>query len=178
MNSSSKNNFAFLDSQNINLAIRGLGWELDWKKFRVYLEDKYKIKKAFLFIGYKPENKKLYSFLKKAGFIMIFKPTLEQYGFVKGNCDAELVLHCMIELVNFDKAIIISGDGDFHCLIKYLAEKEKLLKIGIPNKKKYSSLLRKFANYFFFIGDSQSKLQYRKKASIPFGTDTSGSSPS
>ena len=34
-------------------------------------------------------------------------------GTVKGNVDAELVLHTMIEYKHFDKAIIVSGDGDF-----------------------------------------------------------------
>jgi len=34
----------------------------------------------------------------------------------------------MIEYNNYDKAIIVSGDGDFHCLVEYLEEKEKLLK--------------------------------------------------
>jgi uncharacterized LabA/DUF88 family protein len=38
-------------------------------------------------------------------------------GRVKGNVDAELVLHTMIEYDNYSKAIIISGDGDFFCLV-------------------------------------------------------------
>ena len=139
-------NYAFIDSQNVNLSIRDLGWKIDFKKFRVYLKDKYKVEKAFLFIGYIPENQKLYTFLQKCGYILVFKPTLEKKGSIKGNCDAELVLHCMIELENFDKAIIVSNDGDFYCLVEYLEEQEKLLKLITPNKS-YSSLLRKYAGY-------------------------------
>lgn len=115
-----ENNYAFIDSQNINLGVQGLGWKLDWRRFRVYLKDKYKISKAYLFIGYKAGNESLYSFLQDAGYHCIFKPTLElPNGLVKGNCDAELVLHAMIQLNNFDKAVIASGDGDFYCLIEY-----------------------------------------------------------
>ena len=152
-------NYAFIDSQNLNIAIQDLGWKLDFKKFRVFLRDKYKVKKAFLFVGYVSDNEKMYTALKNAGYIVIFKPTLDKKGIIKGNCDAELVLNCMIEYKNFDKAIIISGDGDFHCLIEYLEAKKKLLKIGIPNKRQYSSLLRKFTKFFFYIGDYRSKLQ-------------------
>ena len=47
--------YAFIDSQNLNLGIRSLGWNLDFKRFRVYLKDKYDVKKAFLFIGYNPK---------------------------------------------------------------------------------------------------------------------------
>ncbi len=46
------NNYAFIDSQNLNLAIRDQGWALDFKRFRRYLEDKYGVTKAFIFIGY------------------------------------------------------------------------------------------------------------------------------
>lgn len=151
--------FAFIDSQNLNLGIRSQGWNLDFSRFRVYLTDKYKVKKAFLFIGFIPKHKKLYSFLKEAGYIIIFKPVLESKKShkPKGNVDAELVLHTMIEFPHYDKAIIISGDGDFHCLVEYLKKQNKLAKILVPNKN-YSSLLRKYRNYIINIGDLKAKL--------------------
>jgi len=159
-----ENNYAFIDSQNLNLSIEALGWKLDFKRFRIYLKDKYKISKAFLFIGYIENNQDLYKALKSMGYEIIFKPTLQnEDGVIKGNCDAELVLQCMIEYNKFNKAIIVSGDGDFHCLIKYLKKQNKLLKIGIPNKFKYSALLRKYSKYFFFINDLVQKLEYEKK---------------
>lgn len=156
------NNYAFIDSQNLNLATQDLGWKLNFRKFRVFLGDKYKVKKAFLFVGFVAENEKMYESLKEAGYEVIFKPTLDKGGVVKGNCDAELVLRCMIELKNFDKAVIVSGDGDFYCLVEYLKEKKKLLKIGIPSKYHYSSLLRKFSKDFFYVSDNRGKLEYRK----------------
>jgi len=69
--------FVFVDSQNLNLSIRSLGWQLDFARFYVYLKDKYKADKVFLFIGYVPGNESLYTALQKAGYIVIFKPTLE-----------------------------------------------------------------------------------------------------
>lgn len=157
--------YAFIDSQNLNLAIRSAGWQLDFKKFRIYLKDKYKVQKTYLFIGYSAGNERLYTMLQQAGYILIFKPTLQNKGgeIIKGNCDAELVLHCMIEYNNFDKAIIVSGDGDFYCLVEYLAKNNKLLKIGIPTRHAYSSLLIKFLDYFFFISHLRDKLGYKKE---------------
>ena len=35
------NNYAFIDSQNLNLGIQKLGWKLDYRKFRVYLAEKF-----------------------------------------------------------------------------------------------------------------------------------------
>ena len=54
-------------------------------------------------------------------------------GEVKGNVDAELVLHTMIEYTNYDKALIVTGYGDFYCLVDYLLSNNKLLNLMIPN---------------------------------------------
>lgn len=168
-------NYAFIDSRNTYLEVQdGHGWKLDFGKFRVYLKDKYKVQKAFLFIGYVAGNERLYTYLQEAGYIVIFKPTLEykQGGKVKvkGNVDAELVLHTMIEYENFGKAIIVSGDGDFHCLVEYLVEKGKFLKLIVPNRFGFSALLRKFMRYVVFLNDLRQKVARNKKRGISLRT--------
>lgn len=160
----SMNNYAFIDSQNLNLSIRKQGWILDFRKFRIYLKDKYAIDKAFVFIGYVFENQSLYTNLQKDGFILIFKPTLTlPDGNVKGNVDAELVLHTMIEYENFDKALIVSGDGDFYCLIDHLLKNDKLLNLMIPDRNQYSSLFRKLRPNIVFMNELRGKLEYPSK---------------
>ncbi|PIU03445.1 hypothetical protein COT44_03305 [Candidatus Shapirobacteria bacterium CG08_land_8_20_14_0_20_39_18] len=132
--------YAFIDSQNLNLGVRSQGWKLDWRKFRQYLRNKYNVANAFAFIGYKAGNEKLYLQLQEMGYLVILKPTLElPDGSVKGNVDAELVLHTMVQFKNFNKAIIVSGDGDFHCLVEYLDQHEKIFHLFAPNKH-YSSI--------------------------------------
>jgi hypothetical protein len=54
-----QNNYAFIDSQNLNLSIHKQGWALRFRKFRQYLRDKYSITRAFLFIGYVYETASL-----------------------------------------------------------------------------------------------------------------------
>jgi len=160
-----QNNYAFIDSQNLNLAIRDQGWLLDWKKFRIYLRENYQVNKAFLFIGYVSGNSNLYRALQLYGYILIFKPTMElPSGTVKGNIDAELVLHTMIEYLNYDQAVIVSGDGDFYCLIEYLRNQNKLLVLLVPNYYKYSGLLKgAAAKKIAFCNDLQKKLSYIKR---------------
>ena len=159
--------YAFIDSQNLNLGVQSQGWKLDWRKFRQYLRNKYYVSKAYLFIGQVAGNESLYAFLQECGYILIFKPTLERRDNskvkIKGNVDAELVLHTMIEYKNYHKAIIVSGDGDFHCLVEYLEKKDKLLKILAPTKH-YSSLLRKFnnQNYIMRIDLLRKSLEQKK----------------
>jgi len=162
--SEKQNNYAFIDSQNVNLAIRDQGWILDFRRFRKYLKDKYSITNAFIFIGYIDTNQNLYTSLQKDGYILIFKPTLTlPDGKAKGNVDAELVLHTMVEYPNYDKALLVSGDGDFYCLVDYLKGKGKLLKLMIPNRNRYSSLLRKFSKEMVFMNDLRGKLEHKRQ---------------
>ena len=94
-----KNNYAFIDSQNLNLGVKSQGWNLDFAGFRQFLKDKYEV----------------------------------------------------------EKAVIVSGDGDFYCLIEYLAKQNKLRKIIVPNIR-FSSLLRKFSNFIVSIQLFRGKL--------------------
>lgn len=157
--------YAFIDSQNVNLATLDQGWKLDFARFRVYLKDKYNVSKALLFIGYIPANQPLYNYLQANGYIVIFKPTLlREGGEIKGNVDAELVLYSMIEYNNYDKAVIVTGDGDFYCLVDYLNKQGKLLWLLVPNVHKYSKLLKPFApNKLDFMNNLRNKLEYKRK---------------
>ncbi|MDO8603919.1 MAG: NYN domain-containing protein [bacterium] len=111
----------------------------------MYLAEKYGVTKAFLFVGYIEGNNDLYIALQGMGYLCVFKPTLTyKDGTTKGNCDAELVLQAMIEYENYDATVIVTGDGDFYCLVKYLLEKNKLKRVLVPNILKYSALLKRF----------------------------------
>ncbi len=160
------NNYAFIDSQNLNLGVRSLGWQLDYKKFRLYLKNKYNVDQAYLFIGKTSGNQDLYSALMKAGYILVFKPTIAYIEngkkTMKGNVDAELVLYAAAKVYSeYDKAIIISGDGDFYCLAEYLEESNKLLRIITPNRR-YSKLLRGYRQFISSLDPLQGKLEYQK----------------
>jgi len=128
------------------------------------LKTKYQVSKAILFIGRVPGNESLYQNLSLIGYEIVFKPTLKhknEHGLfeVKGNVDAELVLYAMIEFKNYDQAIIVAGDGDYFCLIDFLEKAGKLFKIFIPNKHRYSSLLRRFNQYMVFVTDLELALK-------------------
>ena len=104
-----------------------------------------------MFIGFVDGNQGLYTRLQEAGFILVFKPTVRfvDHGKEtrKGNVDAELVLHAAaIEYQYYDKALIISGDGDFACLVEFLASRGKLLHVCTPNQR-YSKLLKPYSQY-------------------------------
>lgn len=167
--------YAFIDSQNLNMSISSnitykgrriyYGWRLDFERFRRFLKDKYKVEKAFLFIGQMEGQEELYETMKQVGYELVLKPTtsytdLEGNAVVKGNVDTDLVLYAVgKEYNNYDKAVIVTGDGDFVSLIEYLDSKGKLGKIIIPNKVRYSQLLNKFVDYFDYVSPNRKKLE-------------------
>lgn len=165
-----ENNYAFIDSQNLNLGIRSLGWKLDFKKFRIYLKEKYQVTTAYLFIGFIPQNQDMYLSLQKCGYVLIFKPVLpDKDGRHKGNVDADLVLRAMIDYNDdsFDKALIITSDGDFYSLVRYFYEHNRLKTVLSPYFVTCSSLLKKSAKEkLVFMVNLKEKLEYKRKSTV------------
>jgi uncharacterized LabA/DUF88 family protein len=159
-----KNNYAFIDSQNVAKGIKVFGWELDWRRFRVYLSEKYNVTTAYLFIGYIPKYQERYSELQKAGFVLVFKPVLPNgNNGVKGNVDADLVLQAMIDLTAYDRAVIVSSDGDFYSLVRYLYENEKLEVVLSPHVKNCSILLKQSAKeHIWYMNNLKEKIGKKK----------------
>ena len=173
--------YAFIDSQNLNLGTQRVGWKLDWRKFRKYLRDRYGVTKAYMFIGYMIENEQLYEYMHELGYLVVLKPTVDmnipkdatkdeivpedtekEKPSVKGNVDAELVLYAMKEINNYEKAIIVSGDGDFFSLAEYLSERGKLAHIMAPNWQ-YSSLLKHFEPKIIRLDQLRRQLSYHDR---------------
>ncbi len=157
-------NYAYIDAQNLNLGMRTLGWKLNLRRFRSYLEQMFHVVKAYIFFGYISENQELYDAFRKAGFILMFKPLRPATdGTIKGNIDADLVLQAMIDYPEYHRAVIVTSDGDFHGLVAYLYNTNKLETVISPNRYKCSNLLVQAARErITFLNELERQLAYRK----------------
>lgn len=149
----------YIDGNNLYRSAKELGFEIDYKKFRGWLRQKYKTSNIYLFIGLVPERVKFYEYLQSCGYILVFKQTVSVGEKIKGNCDAELVLKTVSDFYtkSFDKCILISGDGDFGCLVEFLKEKNVMNLIISPDNKKCSILLRNKNTEITFLNDHYHK---------------------
>lgn len=148
-----KDNYAFIDGQNLYLGTHSDGWSIDLYRFRIYLREKYNVETAYYFLGcVSDENTDLYDHIQKAGFILKFREhNTNMLGKKKGNVDTDLVFEMMRTLIdegNLDKIVLVSGDGDYKKAVDYLIKKDKFLKILFPNKQ-YSSLYKQLTARFF-----------------------------
>jgi len=176
MRRNKKGNYAFIDSQNLNVSVQKYGWKMDWKKFHQFLSDKYGVSKAYMFIGYVPEYEDIYEKMHQAGYAVVLKPTFDmsrpqpeekthpsgEEKKVKGNVDADMVLWAMKEIPNYSKAVIVSGDGDFFGLVEYLEQQGRLMKILTPTGQ-YSSLYRQYEKYIDRLDQHRRELAYRDR---------------
>lgn len=170
-----KKNFAYIDGANLHKGIAGLGWKLDYRRFRVWLDEKYGVKAAYLFIGLIPKHKELYTYLQECGFTLIFKEVVyDGDGKAKGNCDADLVLKTVVDFYEkkFDGAVLVTSDGDYAGLVKFLKDKGVFSSLLSPNKK-CSFLLRKLNIPIVYLDTQREKLGYhdtKEKAPYRDGT--------
>ena len=96
------------------------------------------------------------------GYLVVLNPTMElPDGTVKGNVDAELVMHTMVQYKNYGRAILVSGDGDFFCLAEYLEKHNKLLHIFTPNKY-YSKLFKSYSRFIVRVDQLRRSLEQKK----------------
>jgi uncharacterized LabA/DUF88 family protein len=149
-------NQAFIDGQNLEFSTTNAekAWKVDLRKFRVYLERKYSVERAYYFIGFqREENAKIYQEIQEAGYILIFRKHNEKMSSIKkGNVDTDIVFTVMKKIAereDFDKVILVSGDGDYFKMVDYLIEKDKFSRLLAPNYKRMSSLYKLFDRKYY-----------------------------
>jgi uncharacterized LabA/DUF88 family protein len=194
MEKKEKNNIAFIDGQNLffgttkcNICAKDLGrdvksmklsdcicgnaWKVDLVKFRVYLSENYRIKEAYYVLGYlSDKNDDLYKDIQKAGFIVLFKEhNGKSKSEKKGNVDTDIVFEIMknlIENTDFDKIVLVSGDGDYKKLVYCLVSKNRFCKMLFPNKKFASSLYKALGSeYFDYLENVKIHIEQKEKGS-------------
>lgn len=134
----------YIDGNNLYRAATELGYKIDYKRFRNWLRQKYNPEKVYIFIGLVPSRTSFYEHLQESGFILVFKQTVSVGGTIKGNCDAELVLKAVSDFYTktCTSCFLLTGDGDFGCLVEFLRDNNALEGVLSPDEKKCSILLK------------------------------------
>lgn len=164
-------NQAFIDGQNLYMNTKANSWTVDLVRFRVYLKERYNVEKAYYFLGAVDEdNQSLYEKIQISGFILVFREhSQSMIGKKKGNVDTDIVFTVMSKIADkekFDNVILVSGDGDYYKMVKYLIEKDRFAKLLAPNRHSTSSLYRPFTpKYVDFLDNIgvKKKIEYKKK---------------
>jgi uncharacterized LabA/DUF88 family protein len=125
------------------------------KKLQTYLikflsdEGKTLNEAQLLLIGRHLQRAKFYLKLQKFGYTLFLKPVKlydQDDGTTKrkANCDVDMAFHLMKEKDDFDRAVILSGDGDFLPVLKYLKKVGKEI-IILGRGKRTAKEIKQFA---------------------------------
>lgn len=133
---------AYIDAANLK---KGLP-SIDYKKFYTYLSEKHQADQIYFFTGYLKSQESKYKQLKKAGYTIVFKEAVHvKDGKTKANIDTELTLQATKDFYENDlkKGILISGDGDFACLLDFWKDKKIKTQVLAPQENYCSYLIKK-----------------------------------
>lgn len=171
------NNFAYIDGANLHITYEYLDWDLDYQKLRNYLKKRHGVSIAYYFIGKTKEHEGIQTTLESYGYNIKLKdpsPYITEEVYCphcnklitpethrnKSDCDSFITFKVMSELSLYDKAVLITSDGDFDNLVKMLLRKNKLHMVLAPCKDGCSWLLRSAARgRIAFIDDYRNELE-------------------
>jgi len=133
----------FIDDANMFHAQKRVRWQIDWKKFKEFLEENFKVKFIKYYRGVYSKKEKVdkrirekhnqYSrIIKRIGFELIKRPLKKIYTNKKQNkfkykCDfdAEIGFDIAANLNKVDLIIVVSGDSDFASLSQKIVNSKK-----------------------------------------------------
>lgn len=171
------NNYAYIDGANLHYTYENIEWDVDYEKLLVYLRKRLNVDVAYYFIGETDTNKDLYTKLDSYGYTLrlkeaspyitaddicpscnkVIRPAMQRY---KADVDSYLTMQLMLDINIFNKAVIISSDGDYDELIKRLIHQDKLRLLLAPCKLGCSWLLKSRARgRIAFIDDYKNELE-------------------
>lgn len=126
----------FIDASNIYFSQKTLGWRIDFKRLLEYFKKNTDLYRIAFYGALNPDNareRKFHDFLEIVGYVVRHKKikfirdkTDNEYGgHNKGNVDVDLTVDAVHFRDEYDSFVLLSGDGDFESLLKYLKAHRK-----------------------------------------------------
>lgn len=175
MNSTKPKAKVYIDGANVFFMQKRLGFSIDWKKMKEYLQNKLDIIDVHYYLGVKEGDDKIKSYLRyldHIGFKTSTKPLktikidsnhpmhqLHKYTEVyKCNFDVEITTDILLDRVNIDEVILFSGDSDFDYLVQKLKDAGKGVTI-FSSRKMLSWELKMTSRKYTFLEDIKEKVR-------------------
>jgi len=164
----------YIDGANMFYTQKKLGWNIDWKKIKKYVENTKEVIEWKYYVGVKGEDEKMQKYLRylnNVGFNIFTKPLkkikirkddilFEIYKtnhIYKANFDVEITADILLDKTKIDKVIIFSGDSDFQYLVKKLKDIGKKV-IIFSSRKTISWELKLEASNIVYLEDIKDKI--------------------
>ena len=155
----------YIDGANMFYAQIALGWFIDFKKLKGLFEKEWDVIGIRYYTGVKIDDKKIASFLRyldNIGIEPVTKPLkqIKNKGQVlfKSNFDVEMTMDMLLERPSYDLCILLSGDSDFHALVKKIRDFGKQVMV-YSTRRMISWELKLAVNKYFFLEDLKNEIK-------------------
>lgn len=143
----------FVDAGNLYHTASMAGMHIDFEQFINWFKTYTRKVKVNFYTAYNPEDEKQAEFLRDLrsyGYDIVKKPIKIFENSKKGNMDIELAVDALKQKEEYDIFVLVSGDGDFHYLMKELEESagKKTVIMSVGGFTSYD-LHQDAGNYFF-----------------------------
>jgi uncharacterized LabA/DUF88 family protein len=159
----------FVDGANMFYAQKAFGWFFDPAKLKRALLGDDELVNAFWFIGVKepvdPPDKRFHDFLAASGYVVRTKKIKTIWDIQsrseiqKCNLDIEIVIDMFNTIRNYEKAILVSGDGDFTRALELLRSSGKIITVVSTRKSVAGDLLQVVGSNFIDLADLRPQVE-------------------
>ena len=117
----------FIDGLNLNLTLRTLGFDIDFRRLLNEFESRGELVRAFYYTTIIEDQnstvRPLVDWLNYNGYTVVTKPTKESVDAsgrrrIKGKISIELAVDAMEFADQFDEMVLFSGDGEYRRLVE------------------------------------------------------------
>lgn len=159
--------YTFIDASNIIYGTRAYGWKMDFEKLFRYLKTRFNAERIFYYAGLDSMDKKqlkFYEILQKFGYELRLVPVkVFKDGRKKADVDARLTFEAMKYLDKYDRAIFLTGDGDYYWLFEDLLQRGKNIKLIAYQKRTAKELKQLFGGGFTDLSRLKDLLEFKDK---------------
>ena len=138
----------FVDGNNLFYTMKSLGWRIDYRKMLSFASNGGQVVDAYYFASYSDNDNQgqFINTLSYMGYSCVIKPTVKDKdgNDVKANMDLEMGSAVLLSMHLFDKAILVTGDGDFECIVKILRDNGKdcdVLSASVSMSRQFRNML-------------------------------------
>ena len=176
----------FIDAANIFYTQRTLKWKISYAGLKRYFEEECKSALGKIFVytatdSERPQQKKFLDMLEINGYIMRTKEVKRiriakgVYEW-KGDFDVELAIDILDNILEFDTAVLLSGDSDFAPIIKRVKEKNKKI-IVVSSKYHISRELIQLADKYINLKKLRERIELKQNPPDKSGRGSSPDKP-
>src|SRR3989338_1558994 len=161
--------YAFVDAANIMYRPNDLhSWKIDVLKLLMYLRERFGVSRVFYYGGVDYLNAvqvRMYEKMRNWGYELCINPVkrfVNEAGerYLKADVDSRMTFDMMHLLSEYDRAIVITGDGDFYWVLQYLLHQKEKVWLLSRNKKTAKELKKLFGGNFANFDNLRSVLEF------------------